>query len=59
MAEWLAVDWNKFNTGSNPVPIETFVKYGRIDLLRGMGGGRGEGGGLTAMRSNLHRDFCN
>ena len=26
-----AVDWNWFNTGSNPVPIATFAKYGRID----------------------------
>ena len=27
------VDWNQFNTGSNPVPIETFEKNGRIDHL--------------------------
>ena len=26
-------DWNQFNTGSNPVPIEIFAKYGRIDHL--------------------------
>ena len=30
----IAVDWNQFNMGSNPVPIETFAKYGRIDHLR-------------------------
>ena len=28
-----AVDWNQFNTGSNPVPIETFAQYDRIDHL--------------------------
>ena len=28
-----AVDWNQFNAVSNPVPIETFAKYGRIDHL--------------------------
>jgi len=28
-----AVEWNQFNTGSNPVPIEIFAKYGRIDHL--------------------------
>ena len=27
-----AVDWNQFNAGSNPVPIETFSKYRRIEL---------------------------
>ena len=27
------VDWNQFITGSNPVPIESFAKYGRIDHL--------------------------
>ena len=25
-----AVDLNQFNTGTNPVPTETFTKYGRI-----------------------------
>ena len=28
-----AVDWKQFNTGSNPVPIETFAKYGHMDHL--------------------------
>ena len=28
-----AEDWIQFNKGSNPVPIETFAKYGRIDHL--------------------------
>ena len=28
-----AVDWNQFNKGSNPVPKETFAKYGCIDHL--------------------------
>ena len=29
----IAVDWSQFNTGSNPVPIETFAKYSRIEDL--------------------------
>ena len=28
-----AVSWNQFNTSSNPVPIETFLEYCRIDHL--------------------------
>ena len=28
-----AVDWNQFNTGSNPVPIEALAKYDHIDYL--------------------------
>ena len=28
-----AVDWNQLNTGSNPVPIETFTKDGFYPVI--------------------------
>ena len=29
--DYNVVDWNQFNTSSNPVPTETSAKYGRIN----------------------------